>query len=240
MNDTSQIIKSITDILYSPNAVNQSKLLIVSKYTERTRVNLILLKYFLQEMNMRGLFITVDRPHQYIRYLLKLHGIPQKKLLFIDAVSKISGSSSAPGETNVRFMDGPYEVSFLEEIMCGGYETGDIPTNYVNLKELDFILIDDIAAFAKYMDEGESKELVLSYMASIKRLGNVVAPVVLDINRNKQLYRILKNECERIIFINLMKSLVKDINMQGGHRKLKTNFRAPRKIDISNIISSGV
>jgi len=240
MKGTSQIIKSITDILYSPNAVNQSKLLIISKYTERTRVNLILLKYFLQEMNMRGLFITVDRPHQYIGYLLKLHSIPQKKLHFIDAISKISGGRSVSGETNVHFMDGPYEVSFLEQIMCGVYKPGDIPTNYVDLKELDFILIDDIAAFARYMDEGEVKELVFSYLASIKRLGNVIAPVVLDINRNKQLYSILKQECERIILINLMKSLVKDINIENPHGKLKVNSGLSRKINISNIISSGV
>ncbi len=240
MKEFNQIIKRITEIMYSPEAINQSNLLIVSKYSERTRVNLILLKYFLQEMNLRGIFITVDRPHQYISYLLKLHDIPQKNLLFIDTVSRISGGSSDSEGMNVNFMDGPYEVDFFKQIISGCYEAGDIPKNNVDFKEFDFILIDDIAAFVKYMDEDEAKELIISYLNGIKRLENIIAPVVLDINRNKKLYKILKVECERIIFINLMKSLVKNINIEKSPRESEMNSSMSKRIKIPNLLRSGV
>ena len=81
MKNIDKIINGIMAVVYSPEVVDKKKILMVSKYTERTRVNLILLKFFLEEMNMRGIFITIDRPHQYIEYLLNLHGISQKKLI---------------------------------------------------------------------------------------------------------------------------------------------------------------
>ena len=105
MKNMEDIINSLMAVLYSPEAVNNKKVLVVSKYTERTRVNLILLKFFLEEMKMRGIFITIDRPHQYIEYLLKLHGISQDKLLYIDVVSQLSGEILLHDDSNVFFME---------------------------------------------------------------------------------------------------------------------------------------
>ena len=240
MKDSLKIIQGITKILYSSEMVNQRKLLIVSKYNERTRVNLILLRYFLQEMNLRGIFITVDRPHQYIGYLLKLHGIPQKKLLFIDTVSNISGENYSDKGSNVCFMDGPYQVGFLDEIIDNCYEAGDIPKSNVDLKEFDFILIDDIAALAKYTDYDKMKELINSYLTSINRLDNLTAPIVLDINKNKELYEILKNNCEKIILINIMKSIVKEIENQKSDVIPINQKQVSRKIDSPFLAKLGV
>ena len=235
-----EIINRITALFYSPDTVDKRKILVVSKYTERTRVNLILLKFFLQEMNMRGIFITIDRPHQYIEYLLNLHGISQKKLLFIDVVSRLSGEIKPYDDSNVFFMDGPYEVGFLDKAMGGCYETdpvvGDIPKDYVNLKEMDFILVDDIAALTKYLDDDGVKKFIDSYLTSIRRLATVTAPIVLDINKNKDMYNLLKKSCECVIFINLMKSLVKEVRCDSKDSKIKV----PRKVDSPFLSGTGV
>ncbi|MCK5309555.1 MAG: hypothetical protein KAJ64_02820, partial [Thermoplasmata archaeon] len=197
MKNIDKIINGIMAVVYSPEVVDKKKILMVSKYTERTRVNLILLKFFLEEMNMRGIFITIDRPHQYIEYLLNLHGISQKKLIYIDVVSHLSGEIKLFDDSNVFFMDGPYEVGFLDDVMDGCYEpdsvAGSIPKNYVNLKEMDFILVDDIAALSKYLDDDGIKKFIDSYLTSIRRLATVTAPIVLDINKNKEMYNLLKD-----------------------------------------------
>jgi len=230
MKDVDVMINNMMTVIYSPEVVEKRKILVVSKYTERTRVNLILLKFFLEEMNLRGIFITIDRPHQYIEYLLKLHGISQKKLLYIDVVSRLSGHILPYDDSNVFFMDGPYEVGFLDQILDGCYENdpvvGDIPKNYVNLKEMDFILVDDIAALAKYLDDDGIKKFIDSYMASIRRLATVTAPIVLDINKNKDMYQLLKKSCEIIIFINLMKSIVKEVKLDSKSSEKKVSKKA--------------
>ena len=228
MKNMDGILNRIMAVLYSPELVDKKKILVVSKYTERTRVNLVLLKFFLTEMNMRGIFITIDRPHQYIEYLLKLHGIPQDKLLYIDVVSQLSGEIRLNDEHNVFFMDGPYEVGFLDKAMNGCESEsaiGDVSKNYVNLKEMDFILVDDIAALSKYLDDDGIKQFIDSYMTSIRRLATVIAPLVLDINKNKEMYQILKQSCESIIFINLMNSMVKKVNNTDSKDKAKVPWK---------------
>ena len=91
MNETTDIMKRFTEFFYSPGSLNGGKVLVVSRYTERMRVNICLLKFFLHEMKQKGIFITIDRPHQYTASLLTLHGISQDNLVYIDAVSRISG-----------------------------------------------------------------------------------------------------------------------------------------------------
>ena len=240
MKNMDNILNRIMAVLYSPEVVDKKKILVVSKYTERTRVNLMLLKFFLTEMNMRGIFITIDRPHQYIEYLLKLHGIPQDKLLYIDVVSRLSGEISLNDNSNVFFMDGPYEVGFLDKAMdgcCGPEPVIDgVSKNYVNLKEMDFILVDDIAALSKYLDDDGIKNFIDSYMISIRRLATVIAPLVLDINKNKEMYNILKRNCESIIFISLMKSMVKEIKNNNS----ETTSKVPLKNETNSSAGTGV
>ena len=234
------VLNGMMAVLYSPEMVDKKKILVVSKYTERTRVNLVLLKFFLTEMNMRGIFITIDRPHQYIEYLLKLHGISQDKLLYVDVVNSLSGEIRLNEDKNVFFMDGPYEVGFLDKVLDGSCEPepvmNNISKNYVNLKEMDFILVDDIAALTKYLDDDGVKNFVEAYMTSIRRLATVIAPLVLDINKNKDMYQLLKDNCESIIFINLMKSLVKEVKSNYKVSKRKV----PKKVKSPSISGTGV
>ena len=158
--------------------------------------------------------------------------ISQNKLLYIDVVSRLSGEILLHDDSNVFFMDGPYEVGFLDKITDGGQKPAPIATdvskNYVNLKEMDFILVDDIAALSKYLDDDGVKQFIDSYMVSIRRLATVIAPLVLDINKNKEMYEILKNNCESIIFINLMKSMVKEVKSNSSKKKSKVPWKSEK------------
>ena len=235
-NRESGIMKELAEKLYSMEDSNQNKVLIVSKYTERTRVNLLLLKFFLQERGQRGIFITIDRPHQYIAYLLKLHGICQKKLIFLDAVSRISGECHSEKETNVCFMNGPYEVDFLRDITTQGFTAGDIPKPEIELEDIGFILIDDVAAFQKYNSTKVVEKLMISYLSTIESLKNVMAIIVLDVNKNKHLYKIITKNSDKVILVNLSNTLVKNIKAvsttrpSSSQHALKIGFTTPKVV----------
>lgn len=223
-NTESGIMKKLAEKLYSMGDSNQNKVLIISKYTERTRVNLILLKFFLQERGQRGIFITIDRPHQYIAYLLKLHSVCQKKLLFLDAVSKISGEYHFEDERNAYVMNGPHEVDFLQDLFLNGYIVGDKPLSEFNLKEVDFIMIDDVAALLKYQCPGHVAELITSYLSIIKSLNNVMAIIVLDVNKHKYLYKIIRKNSDKVILVNLSNSLVKKLKTDPTPNSLPLHY----------------
>lgn len=210
MNDTLDISQRFMEFFYAPANLTKSKILVVSKYNERTRVNIMLLKYFLQDMNKRGIFITIDRPHQYTSSLLSIHGISEEKLIFIDAISRISGETES-NVSNVEFINGPYGNNFLDEISSISCASGNFKTRTINLEDIDFILIDDIAAIAKYQEEDGIRAMIDSYISSIEGIKNVIAPIVLDVNQNQFIYETIVRRCDRVLLINLSKSLFKDI-----------------------------
>ena len=212
------------EFFYSPANISKGKILVVSKYTERTRVNICLLKYFLEDMKQKGIFISIDRPHQYTSSLLEMHGISQKNLIFIDAVSRISGETES-NVSNVKFINGPYEMNFLDDICSMSCTTGPISTQTLNLEDMDFVLIDDIAAITKYQEEDGIKLMLESYISSIESMRKVIAPIVLDANQNKFIYEIISARCDRIVLINLSKSLFKEV--QSGQSYNTDELLAP-------------
>lgn len=210
MTETIDISKKFMEFFYSAKNPSNSKVLIASKTTERTRVNICLLKFFLHEMKMRGIFITIDRPHQYTASLLTLHGISQEKLVYIDAISRISGETES-NVSNVRFINGPYELNFLDDISSISCATGALNSQTLNLEDMDFVLIDDIAALTKYQEEDGVMKMIESYLSSINRVKKIMAPIVLDVNHNQFIYEIIVEKCDRFLLINLSKFIFKEI-----------------------------
>ena len=59
------------------------------KTTQFVRLELVLLKALIGD-GRPGLFISVDRPHQYMVHLLTMHQIEHCNITFVDAVSRFS------------------------------------------------------------------------------------------------------------------------------------------------------
>lgn len=237
MAETMDISKKFMEFFYSAKNASTRKVLVVSKYTERTMVNICLLKFFLQEMKQRGIFITIDRPHQYTASLLTLHGISQEKLVYIDAISRLSGEIES-NISNVRFVNGPCELNFLDDISSISCAFGTFNSQTLNLEEIDFVLIDDIAAFTKYQEEDGVKKMIESYISCIERVKKIMAPIVLDVNQNKFIYKAIVGKCDRVLFINLSKLMFKEINKQRAPMKITMDTRLSDAVS-SNPTSSG-
>jgi hypothetical protein len=191
---------------------------VASRYTERTKINLSLLKFFLLEMGKRGIFITIDQPHQYMAYMLKMQNVPQDGLIFIDAISRISGEREC-NVSNVRFVNGPFEMDFLSEISSVSHATGAGCDRTVRMDSIDFILVDDIAALTKYQDDEGVRRMIASYLDSIEPLRGLTAPIVLDINSDSLLYELVSERCDSILLLNLARSVFKELplpNVRGN------------------------
>ena len=113
--------------------------------------------------------------------------------------------------SNVKFINGPQEMNFLDDITSISYAAGAVKTQSIDLKDMDFILIDDIAALTKYQEMDGVKKMIDSYMSSVERLDGIVAPIVLDANRNRSIYEIITQRCDRFLFINLSKVIFKEM-----------------------------
>ena len=211
--DTKEILmKGIGTVIKSMQNKEHRKLLMVTDATNRTLINVAMLNHFLRVQGSSGIFITFDRPHQYIKKLLDINNINYDNLTFIDAISIISGNPSGQDNSMVRFINGPYKICLFDDFVARSYSK-DGADQDVNLDELGFIMIDDISALCLYNKDSDVKKFIINFFTKVDGLDAFIVAFTLDANYNKELYRFVRRYCEKEIFINPDKQLVRETSL---------------------------
>lgn len=149
--------------------------------TQFVVVELILLKALIGKENP-GLFISVDRPHQYMVHLLDMHRIDRQQLRFLDAVSQFS-QGDRDCHVKVGFLKGPSHIDELPEVLSKcSVEGSDF-----DISRLHFTLIDNVSILMMY----NSRQAVESFLDEIvKQLsGKMAVVLVIDRKRFPDLYQ---------------------------------------------------
>lgn len=213
MIDTKEILmKGIGTVIKSMQKKDHRKLLMVTDATNRTLINVAMLNHFLRVQGSSGIFITFDRPHQYIKKLLDINNINYDKLTFIDAISIISGNPSGQDSSMVKFINGPYKINLFDDFVARSYSRNGSGQE-VNLDKLDFIMIDDISALCLYNKDSDVKNFIINFFSKVDGLDAFIVAFTLDANYNKELYQFIREHCEKEIFINPDKELVKETSL---------------------------
>ncbi len=223
-----EILAGIGKTIYSMEGSSQKNLMVITDYANRGLINLQLLKFFLQERKQTGVFITFDRPHQYISKLLKYNNINQEELTFVDAISLISGETSQSNGINVQFMKGPYQIGIFRNLVARGFGSEGKSRPEIELKNLDFIMIDDIAALTVYNDMASVKDFITTFLSTVEQLNTFLVALVIDANHNKEIYSMVHQYCDREVLVNVSKSTVKETwNRTKENKKLSLTNPVP-------------
>ncbi len=154
--------------------------------TQFVRVNLVLLKGLMEDRGRQGIFISVDRPHQYMVHLMKMHQISLDDVTFIDVISRFS-SDRKGGKARVGFVDAPFHIDSLPSALeksSDGCGSGIIP-----LEDCGFAMIDNIAALQIYNRNPSVELFINNFILTAKSHGSMLVPMVLDKSRHESLYR---------------------------------------------------
>lgn len=164
--------------------------LFTTKYTNLVRVNLVVLKAELGEKHMRGVMVTVDRPHQYLSHLLQLHGIDQTDLTFVDAVSN-HASDTKKGGVATEFQNGPFNIETLPDFLVGS--VGAVTSFAKDFSRADFMMIDNIAAMLVFNHMENLKMFLKTYMQALatRRTKPLTTVLVMDKTQYPELYEYL-------------------------------------------------
>ncbi|MGD1060769.1 MAG: hypothetical protein ABR879_04865 [Methanomassiliicoccales archaeon] len=166
--------------------------LIDAPYTQFVRVNLMLLKGLSQDTRLPGVFVSVDRPHQYIVHLLSMHQIKAESLVFVDAISRFSADSKV-AEANVGFFDGPFHIDRLTTAL----PKMKWPNNgsSLMLDSVRFALIDNLSALLTYNSFSSVELFLRTFVKVFEPKGNVLIPLIIDSERSRPLYEVAKTIC---------------------------------------------
>jgi hypothetical protein len=192
-------------------------LLLDVKSTQFVRVNMLLLKALSNENGSSGMFISVDRPHQYMVHLLTMHQINVQGLIFIDAISQFSADLKA-APANVRFVDGPFHIDDLP----GAIKEWTLRTNgsSIDLKGCAFAMIDNLAALLTYNSFSAVESFLRDFVNVLSMNGKMVIPMVVDKERNQPLYEMARSLSKREVNINETPTGLPDADMERRSKRI--------------------
>ncbi|MGQ9582130.1 MAG: hypothetical protein ACUVV6_01275 [Thermoplasmatota archaeon] len=154
------------------------------KYPMISKAMVELLRTLLSDSAQSGVVVSLDRPSEYISRLLERHGVPQDRLLYIDAVARISGET-LPQSGRADELPTPFCINLLSDFvtLCGPR---------IKEKRSGFLLVDNLGALTPYV----SDECLKRFLESLVALGASVPGLrcifVLDREHHRQLYELVK------------------------------------------------
>jgi hypothetical protein len=217
-----QLMKAVLSQI--EDSSKRNNLLFLVNYVQISKFNLILLKALLEELRMSGIFVTVDRPHQYMEHLLRLHRIDFSNLLFIDTIAQFSAQdmNDNPDNNNVKWLDSPFQIDLLPEIFCVNPQNPDDAEGKIDLTGMDFIYIDNLSTLLNYNDYNTVKRFLEKYLLKFQTVNNIFIPVVLDGFTHTSLFEVAKGLCDREININHLNARRVDLDEEVRRRSILT------------------
>ena len=187
------------------------------KSTQFVRVNMLLLKALSNENGRSGMFISVDRPHQYMVHLLTMHQINVQGLIFIDAISQFAADCKV-APANVSFVDGPFHIDDLP----GAIKEWTLRSNgsSIDLKGCGFAMIDNLAALLTYNSFSSVEKFLHDFVNVISMNGRMAIPLVVDKERNQALYEMVRAVCKKEVNINDTPTGLPDVNMERRYGRI--------------------
>ena len=186
---------------------NGNKMLFSVDYGHIAKTNLILLKGLLEDLQKKGLFVTVDRPHQYMEHLLRMHKINYTNLFFLDTITTFSGAISDKNINinNVTILDSPFQIDLLPELFSHSNKNIGLK-NQIDITGLEFILIDNVASMLNYNDLETVENFLKKYFDKFIHTDRIFLPLLIDKLRHGSLYITAKKWFDVEIDLKSMKN----------------------------------
>ena len=160
--------------------------------TQFVRFNIMLLRGLSQDRSLPGLFVSVDRPHQYMVHLLSMHHIKAERLMYIDAISRFSADCKiAPA--NVGFVDGPFHIDKLPAAMSE-YNSSD-DGKKTGLKDCRYAIVDNLSALLTYNSFGSVELFLRDFVKVFESPRKALVILVIDKEKSAPLYELAKTLC---------------------------------------------
>ncbi|MBM4237554.1 MAG: hypothetical protein FJ151_03615 [Euryarchaeota archaeon] len=202
------LMKFILGALSDPAA--GGPVLLDVKTTQFVRVNLVLLKALTEEMGLPGMFISVDRPHQYMVHLLKMHQINPDKLTFVDAISRFAADRKEVKAT-VSFVDGPFRIDLLPNAIRQWESFGN--GGPLSNRSCGFAMIDNIATLLTYNSYATVELFLRNFVASMSSRKAMLLPLTIDSERSTLLYETARSICKREVKVG--EEVLRTIDLPG-------------------------
>lgn len=201
-----KIVEKIVDELNDID--NHGSVVFDTTFTQIAKTNLLLLKGLLDPNGEKGLFVVLDRPHQYMSYLLHMHDVNQDNIWYIDTVTRMADGTNDRGD-NVNFLEDQFHIGNFFEVFESKITTG-LEGKFSALEDIDFMILDNIATMLNYNRIEEVEKFIKNGSDFISQHPHIMGGVTVDSESNPELYEIITKNFDFVIDVEKFKKEVSE------------------------------
>jgi len=172
-----------------------TRFLFTCRFTRIMNLNMLILRRCLQFRGEKGIYVSMDRPHSYTQYNLKKLGVAQDGLIYIDAISKLTGQRAE--ESMVRFLADGFTLPILDDLFSRAYLPEGAQRHFVKMEELSFILLDNVNVMLQYASMDKTRKVLAGLTELVKKFTAMRTIIVFDPGSSPELYSFLKAHSDR-------------------------------------------
>ncbi|MGD0056860.1 MAG: hypothetical protein ABSB83_03265 [Methanomassiliicoccales archaeon] len=220
MNESDTILMRF--VLDAVDHVGSTGLVLLNvRSTQFMKIHLVLLSGLLEEKGMRGIFISVDRPHQYIVHLSRMHKINIGGLTFIDVISRYSGDTKIE-QGQIGLLAGPFNINDLPSALATWVRS--VGWDTLDQCKGEFVIIDNPASLVPYNNFLKVEFLLSNLMGIFGERKNILVPLIIDGEKSAHLYEAMKPLCVGEVDVEKLMASASGSN-KNGIRDAKIEFK---------------
>jgi hypothetical protein len=172
-----------------------ARFLLTCRFTKVMKLNMLILRLFLQGRKEKGIYVSIDRPHSYTQHNLKALCVPQDGLIYIDTISKLTGQRAE--DTQVRFLADGFTLPLLDDLFSRAFLAEGAQRHFVKMEELNFILLDNVQVLIQYLTMERAQRILIGLGDLVKKYTTMRTMMVMDPQSSPELCRFLRTQCDR-------------------------------------------
>jgi len=133
------------------------------------KVNMAVMRSLMSDLDLRGIYVTVNKPYGTITNVLEDHNIDTSNIFFIDAISEDLNEEAPERTKNVIFVDSPQNLTDISIVLSEAIE--NIPTDE------KFVFFDSMSVLTIYNDTNEVTKFA-HYLTGKMRKWNVAGVII--------------------------------------------------------------
>ncbi|HLC85869.1 MAG TPA: ATPase domain-containing protein [Candidatus Nanoarchaeia archaeon] len=156
------------------------------------KTNIKIVKYFIEEEDIPGVYITLNKPYKTVQSILKKSKIDTRLVIFIDCVTRLADNSEKKS-SNCLFIGSPEKLSDISIAM-------DQAVRAIPSKQ-KFVFFDSLSTLLLY-NNAEIVARFIHFLASKMRMWKVKGIIIsLEKDKNKDLIDKLAQVCDIVVDI---------------------------------------
>ncbi len=169
--------------------------LFTCRFTKVMRLNMLILRLCLQGRAEKGIYVSIDRPHSYTQHNLKALGVPQDGLIYIDAISRLTGQRAVGSQ--VRFLSDGFTLPLLDDLFSRAFLAEGAQRHFIKMEEQNFILLDNVQELTKYLSMDRARRILTGLGDLVKKYTAMRTMTVMDPVSGPDLCAFLRDRCDR-------------------------------------------